>query len=64
LGKPQKPTRDKKTIAKNLNLPGIIQHLSLEKYRNSYLLVLEYAGGISLSDFSEMFIYEIAVEYM
>ncbi|MBD2386944.1 hybrid sensor histidine kinase/response regulator [Cylindrospermum sp. FACHB-282] len=39
------------TIAKNLNLPGIVKHLSLENYRNSYLLVLEDFGGISLSDY-------------
>ncbi|MUH01793.1 AAA family ATPase [Scytonema sp. UIC 10036] len=43
--------RHQYNIAKNLTLPGIIKHLSLEKYRNSYLLVLEDFGGISLSDY-------------
>ncbi|MDZ7961572.1 MAG: ATP-binding sensor histidine kinase [Aulosira sp. DedQUE10] len=36
------------TIAKNLNLPGIIQTYSLETYQNGYALVMEDFGGISL----------------
>ncbi len=36
------------TIAKNLNVPGIIQTYSLETYQNGYALVMEDFGGISL----------------
>ncbi|MEH1966110.1 trifunctional serine/threonine-protein kinase/ATP-binding protein/sensor histidine kinase [Nostoc sp.] len=36
------------TIARNLNLPGIIQTYSLETYQNGYALVMEDFGGISL----------------
>ncbi|WP_367119043.1 AAA family ATPase [Nostoc sp. JL23] len=38
------------TIAKNLDLPGIVHPYSLEPYRNSYALVMEDFGGISLRD--------------
>jgi predicted ATPase/signal transduction histidine kinase len=40
--------RNQYTIAKNLNLPGIIQTYSLEPYQNGYALVMEDFGGISL----------------
>jgi predicted ATPase/signal transduction histidine kinase len=40
--------RNQYTIAKNLNLPGIIETYSLEAYQNSYALVMEDFGGISL----------------
>ncbi|MBC1225025.1 AAA family ATPase [Nostoc sp. UCD121] len=40
--------RNQYTIAKNLNLPGIIQTYSLETYQNGYALVMEDFGGISL----------------
>ncbi|MBD2455303.1 AAA family ATPase [Nostoc sp. FACHB-87] len=36
------------TITKNLNSPLIIQTYSLESYQNSYVLVMEDFGGISL----------------
>ncbi|MDM9581322.1 AAA family ATPase [Nostoc sp. GT001] len=42
--------RNQYTIAKNLNLPGIVRPYSLEPYRNSYALVMEDFGGISLKD--------------
>ncbi|KYC44145.1 serine/threonine protein kinase [Scytonema hofmannii PCC 7110] len=42
--------RNQYTIAKNLNLPGIIQTYRLENYLNGYALVMEF-GGISLSDY-------------
>ncbi|WP_407897374.1 ATP-binding protein [Scytonema sp. NUACC26] len=42
--------RNQYTIAKNLNLPGIIQTYSLENYHNGYALVMEF-GGISLSSY-------------
>ncbi|WP_347239458.1 protein kinase [Microcoleus sp. FACHB-68] len=35
-------------IGKNLDLPGIIKTYSLERYYNSYALILEDFGGISL----------------
>jgi serine/threonine protein kinase len=40
--------RHQYTIAKNLDLPGIIKPLSLENYRNGYALVMEDFGNISL----------------
>ncbi|MEG4218834.1 serine/threonine-protein kinase PknK, partial [Microcoleus sp. Pol14C6] len=45
--------RNQYTIAKNLNLPGIIQTYSLEAYHNSYALVMEDFGGISLKEWTQ-----------
>ena len=45
--------RNQYTIAKNLNLPGIIPTYSLETYQNSYALVMEDFGGISLKEWRE-----------
>ncbi len=45
--------RNQYTIAKNLNLPGIIETYSLEAYQNSYALVMEDFGGISLKEWRE-----------
>ncbi|UNU25731.1 trifunctional serine/threonine-protein kinase/ATP-binding protein/sensor histidine kinase [Microcoleus vaginatus] len=45
--------RNQYTIAKNLNLPGIIETYSLEAYHNSYALVMEDFGGISLKEWRE-----------
>ncbi|MEH2425780.1 MAG: AAA family ATPase [Nostoc sp.] len=42
--------RNQYTIAKNIHLPGIVHPYSLEPYRNSYALVMEDFGGISLRD--------------
>ncbi|ACC82163.1 trifunctional serine/threonine-protein kinase/ATP-binding protein/sensor histidine kinase [Nostoc punctiforme] len=42
--------RNQYTIAKNIDLPGIVRPYSLEPYRNSYVLVMEDFGGISLRD--------------
>ncbi|MBH8575424.1 AAA family ATPase [Nostocaceae cyanobacterium CENA369] len=42
--------RNQYTIAKNLDLPGIVRPYSLEPYRNSYALVMEDFGGVSLRD--------------
>ncbi|WP_044501190.1 ATP-binding sensor histidine kinase [Nostoc sp. PCC 7107] len=42
--------RNQYTITKNLNLPGIVQPLCLENYRNGYALIMEDFGGISLKD--------------
>ncbi|WP_375475822.1 AAA family ATPase [uncultured Nostoc sp.] len=42
--------RNQYTIAKNLDLPGIVRPYSLEPYRNSYALVMEDFGSISLRD--------------
>jgi predicted ATPase/signal transduction histidine kinase len=41
--------RNQYTIARNLDIPGIIRPYSLEYYRNSYALVMEDCGGISLN---------------
>jgi serine/threonine protein kinase len=43
--------RNQYTIAKNLDLPSIIKPLCLEVYHNSYALVMEDFGGISLSTY-------------
>ncbi|HBE19106.1 MAG TPA: serine/threonine protein kinase [Cyanobacteria bacterium UBA11149] len=43
--------RHQYAIAKNLDLPGVVKHLSLEKYRNGFALVMEDFGGISLADY-------------
>ncbi|MEH2374266.1 ATP-binding sensor histidine kinase [Nostoc sp.] len=42
--------RNQYIIIKNLDLPGIVKTYSLENYRNSYILVMEDFGGISLQD--------------
>jgi predicted ATPase/signal transduction histidine kinase len=43
--------RNQYTIAKNLNLSGVIRFYSLENYRNSYILIMEDFGGISLKEY-------------
>ncbi|WP_236144082.1 ATP-binding protein [Nostoc sp. CMAA1605] len=43
--------RNQYTIGKNLNYPGFIQTYSLEPFQNSYILVVEDYGGISLKDY-------------
>ncbi|HLO49666.1 MAG TPA: protein kinase, partial [Kamptonema sp.] len=43
--------RNQYTLTKNLNFPSIIQVLKLEKYRNSYALIMEDFGGVSLSEY-------------
>ncbi|HEY9597600.1 MAG TPA: serine/threonine-protein kinase PknK, partial [Cyanophyceae cyanobacterium] len=40
--------RNQYSIAKNLDFPGVVQPLALENYRNSYALVMEDFGGVSL----------------
>lgn len=42
--------RNQYTIAKNLDLAGIVRLYSLEPYHNSYALVMEDFGGISLRE--------------
>ena len=43
--------RNQYTIAKNLQIPGIIRPYSLEPYRHSYALVMEDVGGRSLGSY-------------
>ncbi|HBB30580.1 MAG TPA: serine/threonine protein kinase, partial [Cyanobacteria bacterium UBA9273] len=43
--------RNQYTIGKNLDLPGVVKPLSLETYRNGFLLVMEDFGGVSLSEY-------------
>ena len=45
--------RNQYTIAKNLSVPGVVAPFSLEFYRNSYALVMEDFGGISLRDYAQ-----------
>ncbi len=44
--------RNQYTITKNLNIPGIVHPLSLESYGNSYILVMEDLGGVSLKEYT------------
>ncbi|BAB72843.1 trifunctional serine/threonine-protein kinase/ATP-binding protein/sensor histidine kinase [Anabaena sp. FACHB-709] len=44
--------RNQYTITKNLHISGIIKTYSLENYENSYALVMEDFGGVSLKDWS------------
>ncbi|MBD2042341.1 ATP-binding sensor histidine kinase [Microcoleus sp. FACHB-672] len=43
--------RNQYIIGKNLDLPGIIKTYSLERYYNSFALILEDFGGISLCSY-------------
>ena len=43
--------RNQYTITKNLNIPGIVHPFSLESYGNSYILVMEDFGGVSLNEY-------------
>jgi len=45
--------RNQFAIAKHLNLPGVIQPYCLEPCRNSYALVMQDFGGISLRQYSQ-----------
>ncbi|MGB3532236.1 MAG: serine/threonine-protein kinase PknK, partial [Microcoleaceae cyanobacterium] len=45
--------RNQYTIAKNLDLPGVIRTYTLEPHGNSYVLVMEDFGGISLAQFTQ-----------
>jgi len=45
--------RNQYTIAKNLDHPGIVRSYSLEPWKNSYALVMEDFGGISLREYVE-----------
>ncbi|NJN07705.1 MAG: protein kinase [Richelia sp. RM2_1_2] len=46
--------RNQYTIAKNLDIPGIVRPYSLEPYQNSYALVMEDFGGVSLHEYVQM----------
>jgi PAS domain S-box-containing protein len=43
--------RNQLTIARHLNIPGVIQPLALETYGNGYALVMEDEGFVSLRDY-------------
>ncbi|MDZ8050388.1 MAG: AAA family ATPase [Aulosira sp. ZfuVER01] len=45
--------RNQYAIAKNLDFPGVVRHYSLEPYGNSYVLVMEDFGGISLREYTK-----------
>jgi predicted ATPase/signal transduction histidine kinase/tRNA A-37 threonylcarbamoyl transferase component Bud32 len=47
--------RNQYTITKNLNISGIVKPLSLEPYKNGYLLVMEDIGGISLKEYTKQY---------
>jgi serine/threonine protein kinase len=43
--------RNQYALTKSLNIPGIVRPLSLEPYGNSYALVMEYSGDVSLRNY-------------
>ncbi|KAF3888011.1 MULTISPECIES: trifunctional serine/threonine-protein kinase/ATP-binding protein/sensor histidine kinase [Nostocales] len=43
--------RNQYTIAKNLDIDGVVKPYSLEPYKNGYALVMEDFGGISLKEY-------------
>jgi predicted ATPase/signal transduction histidine kinase len=45
--------RNQYTIAKNLATPGIVKPLSLDPWRNSFVLVMEDMGGLSLKKYTQ-----------
>ncbi|MBW4614576.1 MAG: AAA family ATPase [Desmonostoc vinosum HA7617-LM4] len=45
--------RNQYFIIKNLNFPSIVKPYSLENYSNSYALVMEDFGGVSLKDWQQ-----------
>ncbi|MFB2920540.1 AAA family ATPase [Aerosakkonema funiforme] len=45
--------RNQYTIAKNLNISGIVRPFCLEPYRKGYILVMEDFGGISLRNYTK-----------
>ncbi|NER02177.1 MAG: serine/threonine protein kinase, partial [Okeania sp. SIO3C4] len=46
--------RNQYTITKNLDVPGVVKSLSLETYRNGYVLVMEDNGAISLDKYDSL----------
>ncbi|MCT7958899.1 trifunctional serine/threonine-protein kinase/ATP-binding protein/sensor histidine kinase [Laspinema palackyanum] len=47
--------RNQYAIAQTLDLPGILQPLSLEPTGNSYALIMDDWGGVSLKDYSQQY---------
>ncbi|MGD1809714.1 trifunctional serine/threonine-protein kinase/ATP-binding protein/sensor histidine kinase [Dapis sp. BLCC M126] len=47
--------RNQYTITKNLQIEGIVKPLALERYQNSYALIMEDFGGISLDEYYQNF---------
>ncbi|NET45617.1 ATP-binding sensor histidine kinase [Okeania sp. SIO2B3] len=45
--------RHQYTMTKNLNLPGVVQPLALENYRNSLILVMADEGYISIDEYTQ-----------
>ncbi|MDB9509595.1 serine/threonine-protein kinase PknK, partial [Kamptonema animale CS-326] len=46
--------RNQYTITKNLDFPSIVKPLALEAYHNSYALLMDDFGGVSLSSYLQM----------
>ncbi len=47
--------RHQYTIARNLQIEGIVKPLALERYHNGYALIMEDFGGISLAEYYQNF---------
>ncbi len=47
--------RHQYTIARNLQIEGIVKPLALERYHNAYALIMEDFGGISLAEYYQNF---------
>ena len=43
--------RHQYVLSKNLDVPGIVKPIALEKYGNGYVLVMEDVSGVSLSEY-------------
>ncbi len=43
--------RNQYTITKNLDIPGIVRPYNIEIYQNSYVLIMEDFGGVSLHEY-------------
>ncbi|PZO58721.1 MAG: serine/threonine protein kinase [Phormidesmis priestleyi] len=46
--------RNQYMLTQNLTLPGVVRTLSLEPWQNSYALVMEDFGGVSLQKYAQM----------
>ncbi len=52
--------RNEYNLTKNLNLPGIIKSYSLAPYNNSYAIIMEDLGGISLQEYIRTKVLDLA----
>ncbi|OCR00754.1 hypothetical protein BCD67_15450 [Oscillatoriales cyanobacterium USR001] len=51
--------RNQYNLANNLRIDGIVRAIALERYGNSYALIMEDFGGLSLRDYSKNHVLEL-----